>query len=723
MNPDIPNSNFNGLRALHLFTLCSLAFTQPTLTALARHTVYLHDQKIGWAEIGALLVVLSLFIPIIVVAVDRLIQQLSKRLHGWGRNIVLIGLISLILLSLVRPYCSQWWYIIGGDVGLLILATVIPCAWMLAYRFEKYGGFQFWLTLTSSGIILFPAMFVWQIYHMRAEADSPNRRIEVKNAVPVILIVFDEFSGTTLMNERAEIDQPRFPHFARLASLATWYRNATTVSPRTDIAVPAILSGRFPLQPLPPLAADYPGNLLQLIEGSKSYEMSVFEPISRLCPQNLRQEPVPDRPHWVKSIDLVYTLTTVYPRLVFSSDTPIWFPRIPKEWFGVRLTSDVVVNAANAPAHGMFNYPGTEFRDIQQTHVLKSLNQSSQPLFCFFHTVLPHYPWSYLPSGDQYQSAFAVPECPSGGWGELGEDWDDDPSTIIRNEFRYRLQVGYVDRFIGQILDRLESTGLLDRCLLVVTADHGVSFRPGHSRRLPDSETLPDIFSVPLFIKYPGQSQGITDDRNVESIDIFPTIAEILGMKLTEPIDGIPISSEVRRPRKTMYFEKSMTVMEPDFPQRSSSVRRQFAVFGSTKLEQLPPLAASHPEWHGRSIASFTITDRTISGELFDLHDRLNVRNSKNVETITEPCLVIGSVAADDLPSGPAEIVLVTDGIIRDTGKSYWIDGRTHGFQFLRPEFVTDGPPGTIELYVVEGGKSEPRLCPLKITTVFKSPR
>ena len=111
---------------------------------------------------------------------------------------------------------------------------------------------------------------------------------------------------------------------------------------------------------------------------------------------------------------------------------------------------------------------------------------------------------------------------------------------MIRNEFRYRQQVGYVDRFIGQVLDRLKESDLFDRCLLIVTADHGVSFHPGHSRRLPDADNLSDILSVPLFVKLPGQLNGTTDDRNIESVDLLPTVAEVIGVRLVEPIDVNP---------------------------------------------------------------------------------------------------------------------------------------------------------------------------------------
>ena len=60
--------------------------------------------------------------------------------------------------------------------------------------------------------------------------------------------------------------------------------------------------------------------------------------------------------------------------------------------------------------------------------------------------------------------------------------WDDfqrirsrlDPEGLFRND--------YTDRVLGQVVARLKSTKLWDRSLVIVTADHGISFQPGGQR-------------------------------------------------------------------------------------------------------------------------------------------------------------------------------------------------------------------------------------------------
>jgi hypothetical protein len=719
MNDVANGKQSQQMRMLHLWTLASFAFTQPLLSALVRQTVYLHDQQFGWLELSSLMLILVFMVPTACIIFDWFFQRLSRLSVGWGKSTIFTFLFMLVLLSLLRPYDAHWWEVTKGNSGLLVLAVVVPFASGIASLYDRSREMRFWLTLISPGIFLFPAIFLWQIHQLEVEESSAKGRAAVTNPVPVVFVVFDEFNGTTLVDEQMQIDELRFPQFARLAKLSTWYRNATTVSPRTDIAVPAILSGRYPVTPLSPLANEYPGNLLELIQATKTFDLKAFEPVTRLCPKVAGDPTLSQRPASEKAFELIHAMAAVYPRLVLTNDTPFFFPTIPRSWFSVKIEPYELMAIQNSDTSGTFHYPGTEYRELQLHHVLKCLKNSEKPEFCFFHTVLPHYPWTFLASGEQYQSEFAAPPFPPGAQGELGEDWTNDPVTVLRSEFHYRQQVGYVDRFIGRLLDRLELTGLLDRCLLVVTADHGVSFRPGHSRRVPDAENLPDILSIPLFIKYPGQSQGSTDDRNVESIDIFPTIAEVLGMTLSTPVDGIPISAPVRSRRKTFYFQTTMTPVEPDFPQRALAIRRQYDLFGSGKLDQPPATLAAHPEWHGRSMDSFEIEDRTIPAEFFDIQNR-EVERLAEIEFV--PRLITGMLAAEHLPEIPAEIIVAIDGIVCDTGKSYGTPNHEQGFQFLITKSMKEGPLGSVELFVVDSTKSELRLRRMEITGTVRRP-
>jgi hypothetical protein len=708
--------SWSDLRSLHVFTLCGFAFTAPILTAFARQPVYIHDQQFGWTEIGALLIVLTICLPLGFLLADRLVLAISKRWRGWGRNAIFFVLFGLILLSMIRPYASAPWIASSGLAGYLALLLAMIGAAIAVFLYDKFRWMRLWLTIAAIGLVAFPGVFLRQFDSIRRSEFQVDRAVVAKRPTNVVMVVFDEFSGTTLLNDRMELDARHFPQFARMAKAATFYRNATTVHPRTTGAIPAILSGRFPVADVPPLPANFPGNLFQTITSTRTFDMAVFEPVTRLCPK-LAYHRTSQPTTLQKTHGLFRTLSTVYLRLIIAEDLPLGLPAIPPQWFSMDNV-DTRVDWSQC-SEGRFNYPAELDRPQQMAHFLNCIKSSVRPRFTFLHIELPHAPWVLFPTGEQYLHETNYDNHPAGAVGSMGENWLSDPRTIHRNEFRYRLQVGFVDRFLGRLLDRLVETNVWDSCLLIVTADHGVSFRPGHSRRLPDADNLADIASVPLFIKLPGQKQGRIDDRNVESVDIFPTIAESLGIELSEPIDGIPVSQARRRPRKTLYYDGSMTVIEPDLPQRRAAVLRQFETFGHDDLDQLPPSIATHPDWHGRRIASFIVEGKPAQATLIDpLRDRSRSSTYSRVKRgETSRSFLKGEFDGSELPETPAELLVTVDGVVRDSGMTYQLNGNRQGFEFLLPKSVVRNASNIVGLYLVNRFHNPPSLRPVSTSS------
>ena len=71
-----------------------------------------------------------------------------------------------------------------------------------------------------------------------------------------------------------------------------------------------------------------------------------------------------------------------------------------------------------------------------------------------------------------------------------------------------------------------------------VVADHGMSFRLGHDRRLVRAENVQDLAPVPFFLKAPGQKRGRISDRRLQTVDVLPTIADTLGVDIPWKVDG-----------------------------------------------------------------------------------------------------------------------------------------------------------------------------------------
>ena len=303
---------------------------------------------------------------------------------------------------------------------------------------------------------------------------------------PVVVIAFDEFPVDSLLRPDARIDSIRYPGFGRLARIATWFRNAFSVQDQTSVALPAILDGRAPWPGLRPTFRDHPRNLFTLL-AAHGYRVSASEPFTRICP-------------------------------------PLICPH--------------ALLGGGGPAPFFLSNRVTRFEAM-----VRSIRPTRRPRLIFHHQILPHQPWSFLPSGREYQGD--------------PDPWDrglssslgfDDVFLTHQNQQRHLLQVGFVDREIGHLLDRLERVHLLKRALVVVTADHGIGFDVGVAdRRSISRDNIAEVAPVPLFVKAPGQRQGRTDRAYVSTLDVVPTIADVL--RLGPPLaDGRPLRVSPSRP-------------------------------------------------------------------------------------------------------------------------------------------------------------------------------
>ena len=225
---------------------------------------------------------------------------------------------------------------------------------------------------------------------------------------------------------------------------------------------------------------------------------------------------------------------------------------------------------------------------------------------------------------------------------------------------------------------------------------------PGHSRRKPDGENLAEIMSIPLFVKLPGQTQGQFIDRNVESIDLFPTIADVLQKPLPLPIDGTSLLDTMtrERPRKTIVFEKQSTIVEAAFPEAEKALRRQRSVVGSGTLKDRVFRIGPRSEWIGRSLDRFTITDGSQVANVIDYQRSIKIEKGEFV-----PILIDGQLENFDEQAKPLNLVCAVDGVIQATSQTFAGIKMPGRFAFLLPEPVATASRGTYELFAVVPGK------------------
>ena len=340
----------------------------------------------------------------------------------------------------------------------------------------------------------------------------------VARTPPIVFAIFDELPLNSLLDADGNIDAERYPNFAALARDASWFRNTSTVASNTSQAVPAILSGRYPIQRnAAPTLRYYPVNLFTTL--ARHYAIFAAHRFQQLCPsracQNSSAMPGDTIGALLSDLSLVWLHVVLPPQLTEE------LPPVTDDWADFVRPRDARTEIRRK-------------RDAIFAEFLTSIDDQPSKLH-FIHLVLPHMPFEYVPSGRRYRGPDYGTQMYRGA--ALFERASASYADTLHQ--RHLAQVGYADRLVGDLMTRLREVGAYDKALIIITADHGASYREGRRRRQPQqSRNLSDILRVPLMIKLPGQQRGEISDRIVETVDIFPTLLDVVGANVSLRLDG-----------------------------------------------------------------------------------------------------------------------------------------------------------------------------------------
>jgi hypothetical protein len=581
--------NWNWI--LHGYAAFAVAVAMPMYGRLQQRTPYLIS--LDAISVVVFVMIWSILVPLALLSAIAFCRRHGPRLGAAALH----GLIATSTLVIVLGTFSH--RSLSGGFGWLILLGGLAAGATMSNRYQYWSWLRSVMTVAAFGSLLAPASLILG-YYQAAVRPVISEKLSVGNPVPIVIVVFDCFSGTSLMDAKRHVDPDRYPNFAELANSSTWYRNCSSVHPRTNRAVPAILSGRLSA------LGEHPPNLFTLLQATDRYQLTSFEPFTVECPPDFSRDRVQPNP-WTQWINLTYTVGAVFLHDLIPPDVPLETPHVPRTWFGL----DHINGADRQQLQGLIRYSWDIRRDIQFEHFLDCLTTTDKPNIWFGHFALPHFPWNYLPSGVRYGNDQGLRQ-EWGTEGPLSERWTTDEFLVRQAQQQHLLQTGYTDLLIGQLLQRLRSLDLYDRCLLIVTADHGVSFRPGISGREPTDKSLAEIMNVPLFIKLPGQKDGDIVDLNVETTDILPTILDVIQLKSPVALHGQSVVSDFsERPKKFFYDDNRTFEVDASFDGRYEVLGEQLAMFGTGEDPLRIFKIGPHSELIGQNLGQLQIASKS----------------------------------------------------------------------------------------------------------------
>lgn len=475
--------------------------------------------------------------------------------------------------------------------------------------------------------------------------DPDGQAAAVPRKPYVVMVIMDEFPGDDLRNVAGDIDAVRYPNFAALARNATWFPNAFTRYDSTPKAVPLILDGRKPFKGEASDRSDHFHTFYDTL-GRRGYRIVDSEEATALCPRRYCRNARRSRP-------------AILPNL--GSDR------------------------------------GARFRRWVRTI------KRGRATFWMKHVLMPHGPWLYLPSGARTRTNWASDPVP----GMNSPRGFHDVFLTHHNFQRHLLQSQYADRLLGELLKQLVSQGMFDQTLLVLVADHGLSFEVGvKDRRKVTNGNVDEVGPVPMFFKAPGQRKGRVDGALASTLDVTPTIADLLNIRLGYRASGVSAFSRAVRRRSlvslpTRDFSRIVRISARRWiARRRARIRRRIQLFGfgpTGFFDRIGPNAqlVGRPVSELRTLPAGKVRVRLIGG-----FRQRNVRRSTGIV----PAHITGNVL-HGRRHAKRNLAVAVNGRIEAVGRSWYLTGdRREHFAVMVPESSIREGRNSVQVYEVGGG-------------------
>jgi iduronate 2-sulfatase len=202
------------------------------------------------------------------------------------------------------------------------------------------------------------------------------------------------------------------------------------------------------------------------------------------------------------------------------------------------------------------------------TERLAALKQGKEPFFLAVGFARPHLPFSVpkrywdmydparLPMPKFEQLPEGAPAYTDKQGGEInayreppqGVRGDKFPPGLKRQLIHgYYAGVSYVDAQIGKVLDALERDGLAENTIVILWGDHG--WHLGDHGIWTKHTNMEQATRIPLIFAGPGIARGQGTGQLAETVDIYPTLAELAALPAPtgpQPIDGTSLAPVLR---------------------------------------------------------------------------------------------------------------------------------------------------------------------------------
>jgi choline-sulfatase len=225
--------------------------------------------------------------------------------------------------------------------------------------------------------------------------------------------------------------------------------------------------------------------------------------------------------------------------------------KVQPPWRPFKDPAKVWLNSACLPFDYMENDTSAAWFAGQAERFMRETRE--KPFFLVASFYEPHSPYNFPPEyrGRHAPSDFAAPK--------LGPDDAAQVPLVFKDMTEaekcgsiaaYHTSVEFLDHSVGRVLDALDQSGQAANTLVVYLADHG--YLLGQHGRFEKHSGFDPAIRVPLIMRLPGTIKpGTHSTALVQTIDLAPTILDLIGRPVSPAIQGRSILPLLRNPTAT----------------------------------------------------------------------------------------------------------------------------------------------------------------------------
>jgi len=446
--------------------------------------------------------------------------RLWPRRAGWlsPRVICALAILSILLTMTGRIYFEAW---------LILALGIASCLCRVLERHP--AGMRQWVTLSLPVLLVMVVVQAGWIFggERLKRWQEESRSLPRPGSPNVLLIVLDTVRADHLSLHRYE--RGTSPNLERLAKQGIRFDQARSTAPWTLPSHASMFTGRWPHELNTKWMCPLRGDTLTLAEflGSLGYATAGFVGNTACCSYDSGldrgfshfQDYVVNKLSAIRTVHLIDLALKALARLGPSGQMH-WSTRTLLAYGDRKVASDI----------------NREFLDW-----LSWRREPRRPFFAFLNYLDAHGPY-VLPAGTPYR--FGSAPKSEAEFLFLIDGWllvdklriSQQARTLLRDSYDNCL--AYLDERLGELCDELQRMRVLDKTLVIVTADHGEGL--GEHELFNHGESLYRTeIHVPLLIISPASNRftGVVEET-VSLRDIPATIVDYVNSEAISPFPG-----------------------------------------------------------------------------------------------------------------------------------------------------------------------------------------